>query len=293
MTFRPLLPAIALAVALPCTSLAEGHVSADTVVATVGETDITLGHMMVMKQRLPGQYQQLPPDILFNGILDQLVQQTLLGQEVDALSTGSIKTIENEERAIRASEAIVDLTEERVTDEAVQSAYDAAYSEGEPEWDVSHILFTAEGDAAEDDPAVAEARAKAEQAIADLGAGADFAELARERSEGPSGPNGGKLGWYGEGALVPEFENAMKAMEPGTVSAEPVRTQFGYHVIQLHGTRTTEPPALDLVRGEIVDTLQREAVEARVAELEETVEVTRDVEGIDPAVLDDLSLLEN
>ncbi|MEO0946345.1 MAG: hypothetical protein AAFY06_16245, partial [Pseudomonadota bacterium] len=73
--------------ALPTVASADGHATADTVVATVNGTEITLGHMIVLKQRLPAQYQQLPPNVLFDGIMNQLVQQTLLGETVESLST--------------------------------------------------------------------------------------------------------------------------------------------------------------------------------------------------------------
>ena len=292
MPFRPLFSAALVALFLPAAAVAESHADADTVVATVNGTEITLGHMIVLKQRLPAQYQQLPPEVLFTGILDQLVQQTLLGGTVETLSPGSVKSLDNEERALRASEAIGQIASEAVTDEAVAEAYARDFPGGQPEWDVSHILIEVAENA--DDETVAEAKARAEEVIVALNGGADFAELARERSEGPSAPNGGALGWYGEGALVSEFEEAMKALEPGQVSPEPVRTRFGFHVIQLHGTRQADAPPLDMVRPEIVERLQREAIDARSDELEAAAQIdTSGIEGIDPALLDDLSLLEN
>lgn len=289
--FARLIPAALTALALGLPASAETHVSADTVVARVGGTEITLAHMMVLKQRLPQQYRNLPPDILFEGILDQLIQQTLLGDTVDGLSKGGAAVLDNERRALFASEAIRRITDSAATDEAIQAAYDETYAEtgGETEYDVSHILFMLEEDA--DDAAVAEALAKAEAALAELSAGADFAELARERSEGPSGPNGGALGWYGPEALVPEFSSAMMAMEPGEISEEPVRTQFGFHVIRLNDTRLTEAPPLEEVRAEIVDRIRREAIEAEISKLTEAAEVERMTDGVDPSILDDASLL--
>ncbi|MEM9972085.1 MAG: peptidylprolyl isomerase [Pseudomonadota bacterium] len=259
---------------------AENHASADTVVATVNGTDITLGHMIVLKQRLPAQYQQLPPNTLFEGILDQLVQQTILGEGNAELSVGSQAALENEERSLRAAEVIREIASDATTDEAVQAAYDAAYgnTEAEPEFNASHILVETEEEAV--------------AIIEELDGGADFATLAQERSTGPSGPNGGQLGWFGQGAMVPPFEAAVVAMEAGTHSATPVQTQFGWHVIRLNEEREKAAPSIDQVRGQLVDGIQREAIEARVAELSEGAEVTRvTTEDIDPALLDDLSLL--
>ena len=280
MLLKRALPlAAALMISAPAALMAEGHADAETVVATVNGTEITLGHMIVLKQRLPAQYQQLPPDVLFNGVLDQLVQQTLLGQSGDDLSVGSVKTLENEERALRASEVIRGVAEGATSDEALQAAYDEAFAGAEPEteYNASHILVETEEEAA--------------AIVTELEGGADFATLAQERSTGPSGPNGGQLGWFGMGAMVAPFEQAVVAMEPETISA-PVQTQFGWHVIRLNEVRQMEAPTLDEVRDQLTEQLQRSAIEARIAELTEGAEVTRStVEDIDPALLDDLSLL--
>jgi len=115
--------------------------------------------------------------------------------------------------------------------------------------------------------------------------------LAQENSTGPSGPNGGQLGWFGQGAMVPPFEAAVVAMDAETVS-DPVQTQFGWHVIRLNETRLKGAPALDQVRAELVDQLQRDAIDARVAELSGGADISRKTAtDIDPALLDDISLL--
>ena len=283
MAFRTRISTLATLFALGFSTgaVADSHIDANTVVATVNGTDITLGHMIVLKQRLPQQYQQLPGDVLFDGIVDQLVQQTLLGENVDEFSLGTRLTLENEERALRANEEIQRVAADAMTDEALQEAYTKAYGDTEPEieFNASHILVETEDEA----KALVEA----------LEGGADFAELAKEKSTGPSGPRGGLLGWFGKGAMVPPFEEAVLALKTGAVSA-PVETQFGWHVIVLNETRVKDAPPLDSVRGELMETLQRTAIEARVSELENGADVTRKtVEDIDPALLDDLSLLEN
>ena len=177
-----------------------------------------------------------------------------------------------------------------MTDEAIQAAYDETYGNAEPEteYNASHILFTQE-EGAEEGAALAEA----EQAIADLAGGADFATLAQERSDGPSGPRGGELGWFGTGAMVAPFEEAVVALEVGAIS-EPVETQFGWHVIKLNDTRIKDAPSIEQVRGELQESIQAATIESRVAELEEGADITRVAEGdIDPAILNDMSLLEN
>lgn len=271
----------AIAVVFSAPVFADGHAAdPNQVVATVNGTDITLGHMIVLKQRLPQQYQELPGDVLFNGILDQLVQQTLLAAQVEGLSNGSRLTLENEERALAASDEIRNVVAEATTDEALQAAYDAAYGTAEPEteYNASHILVETEEEAA--------------ALVTELEGGADFAELAKEKSTGPSGPGGGELGWFGTGAMVAPFEEAVLAAEVGAVSA-PVQTQFGWHVIKLNETRIKDAPALEEVRNQLIDEASRAAIEARVADLESGAEVTRlTATDVDPALLDQIELLE-
>ena len=272
--------AIALSVAMPAFS--QEKPTADTVVATVNGTDITFGHMILARTTLPQQYQSLPNDVLFTGILDQLIQQTALVHSADgAVSTRTKLAIENETRSIQAAEQIDKVATAAISAEAVKTAYDAAYGQGtnEIEYDASHILV--------------ETEETAKELVTALQGGADFAELAKEKSTGPSGPSGGKLSWFGKGMMVPQFEEAVIALEVGAVS-EPVQTQFGWHVIILNDSRTSEGPSLDDVRQELTEAIQQEKVESTIAELTAGADVTRaDVSAIDPVILKDIGLVQN
>jgi len=254
---------------------------ADTVVATVNGTEITIGHMIVARSTLPQQYQQLPNDVLFEGILSQLIDQTLLAQSFEGdLPKRTTLSIENETRSLTAAEVIEGVLATAMTEEAIQAAYAETIEEfvTSEEYNAAHILVETEEEAL--------------AVIAELEAGADFAAAAREQSTGPSGPNGGDLGWFGAGAMVPSFEAAVIALEVGAVSA-PVQTQFGWHVIKLIDTRKTDAPALDDIRNEIMSDLQAAAVASRVESLAETATIDQTLaEGIDPAILQDLTLVE-
>ncbi|WP_137700995.1 peptidylprolyl isomerase [Marimonas lutisalis] len=274
-------PILALAVLSGGSLAAEDAPTADTVVATVNGTEITLGHMILIRQNLPAQYAQLPDEVLFKGILDQLVHQTVLMQSLGGDMPGRVKTaLENEERTLLAAEAIEDALDAGLTDEAVKKAYEEKYAQAEPEkeYHAAHILVETEDEA--------------KALIEELEGGADFAALAKEKSTGPSGPNGGDLGWFGKGMMVAPFEEAVIALEDGAISA-PVQTQFGWHVIKLNESRLAEAPALDDVRAEIEQELQSQLVEARIDALKQTATIDRSGEsGIDPAILKDISLLE-
>ena len=270
--------ALAAAVALPVA--AQDEPGLDTVVATVNDTEITLGHMIVARASLPQQYQQLPEDVLFKGLLDQLVQQTALADSFTGeLPPRVTLSLENETRSLTAGEAIEGVMAKPVSDEELQAAYDAQYSdaEPEPEFNASHILV--------------ETKEEADAIKTELDGGADFAELAKEKSTGPSGPGGGSLGWFGPGMMVPAFEETVAGMEAGSVS-EPVETQFGWHVIKLNETRTAEAPALEGVREELETQIRQTKVQEAIESLTEAAEVDRSAaEGIDPSVLNNIEWL--
>lgn len=214
------LPSLALAAVMALPLAAETKPDASTVVARVNGDEITLGHVIATASALPAQYQQLEDEVLYDFILEQLVQQHLLSQEQDELNRLNALRLENETRSLRAVQTVEAITAATVTEEAVQNAYDAQFAEfeGEDEFNASHILVESEDEA--------------KTIKTQLDDGADFAELAKEKSTGPSGPNGGALGWFGKGQMVPEFENAVVALEKGQVS-DPVQTQFGWHVLTL------------------------------------------------------------
>lgn len=277
--FTMFLASAASVVALAAPVFAQ-DTTANTVVATINGTDITVGHMIITRAQLPQQYQQFPPDVLFSGILDQLIQQTLLSQSLENETERMMLSLENERRSLRAGEVITNLTGNAVTEEAIQAAYDARFSGAEPEteYNASHILV--------------ETLEEAETVQAEIEAGADFAEVAAEKSTGPSGPNGGQLGWFGPGMMVAPFEAAVVEMEVGTLSG-PVETQFGFHIITLNETRVKEAPAIETLRPELEAELQQSAIEGKITELREAAEITQVDEGsIDPALLTNLELLE-
>jgi peptidyl-prolyl cis-trans isomerase C len=254
--------------------------SIDTVVATVGGTDITLGHMIAVRAQLPQQYQQLPDEALFEGILAQLVNQEALSRQADGASNRVELTLDNERRAMLANAVLAKVVAEAVSEEAIEQAYQDNFASAEPEteWNASHILLETEDDAKE--------------VKAELDAGADFADLAREKSTGPTGPNGGSLGWFGPGMMLPEFEEAVKTLEPGAIS-EPFQTQYGWHVAKLNETREQQPPTLEEAHDQLAAQLQQEAVEAAMAAATDEVEVVRpDISGIDPNVLSDSALID-
>ena len=165
----------------PATEAAEAtpepaaDVSADTIVATVNGEVITLGHVVVARYALPDQFQSLPNEVLFDALIDQLIQQTVLGQAMGEMTRRAQVQLDNERRAIVATEKLDEVITDAVDEDKIAAAYEETYAEAEPvtEWNASHILVETEEEAA--------------ALLEELAGGAEFPALAREKSTGPSG----------------------------------------------------------------------------------------------------------
>jgi peptidyl-prolyl cis-trans isomerase C len=263
---------------MPAPVAPEGGAAA--VVATVNGTDITLGHMIVLRANLPAQYQSLSDDVLFKGILDQLVQQAALAQSMDGKTTlRDTLAMENDQRGYLSGTALQSVAGGAVTDEALQKAYDAKFAAAveAKEYNAAHILVATEDEA--------------KDLKTQIDGGADFADLAKQHSSDGAAANGGDLGWFADGMMVKQFQDAVFAMEVGGVS-DPVQTQFGWHLIQLKETRIKAAPSLDDMREELATEIEQAAVEAYIKTITDAATIDRPGEGFDPTLLRDQTLLD-
>lgn len=267
------------AIGLSGASYAQETLDADTVLAKVGDVEITLGHVLVLNEDLPSEYRSIEPQTLLSGILDQLIQQELLSAEADKESLRYRLAVENEARAVAANTILEEVSDAATTEEALGEVYEERYGAwvAPLEYRARHILV--------------ETEQEAEALVETLAGGADFAELAKEKSTGPSGPNGGDLGWFVAERMVPEFSQAVAEMEVGAISA-PVQTQFGWHVIKLEETREVPPPHISEVLGELQEELRARAVEAKIATLEAEGAVERMEMTFDPQEVFNFELLD-
>ncbi len=150
----------------------------------------------------------------------------------------------------------------QVSDEQVRAEYDKQLEQLErTEYRASHILLESEADALE--------------IIAALNDNNDFAELAKERSTGPSAKQGGDLGWFDDGTMVAEFTAAVSTLSKGEITQAPVQTQFGWHVIKLVDTRSGQVPDFESVKAGIKNLMVRNLLEERVTALRELANITR------------------
>lgn len=197
--------------------------------------------------------------------MEEFVSQELLVQE--ALKANLEQqpdvalTIEIQRRNTLASAALRDYVSKHPPEEAtLKSDYEASVADmSGAEYKARHILLENEDEA--------------KAVIVSLDGGADFEALAKEKSTGPSGPNGGDLGWFTPDRMVKPFSDAAAALEPGKYSETPVQTQFGWHVILLEETREAEPPSFESMRPELLATAQRRVASEYMSTLRESAKV--------------------
>ena len=145
------------------------------------------------------------------------------------------------------------------TDEELIAGYDQQFGAASYEYKARHILLKTQDQA---------------QAIIDaLRNGADFSNLAKEHSTGPSGANGGDLGWFQLSSMVPPFAEAVKTMNKGDISVTPVQTNFGFHVIQVDDTRELEKPSFEEMRTKVQQQMIRDTINDYINSLRENAEI--------------------
>ena len=259
----------------PAAAAEEPKVDPNKVVCTVGNEKITAGQIDALISDLPQQQQQLLKRAGRRVLADELVRIKLLSQEAQK------RKLDQSEKVKRQLELTRDqILASAVASDAMRKAYEADKSRYE-KIRARHILIRTPGSRAPVRPGQKEltepeAKTKADDLRKQLVAGADFAELARKESDDTSsGAQGGDLDVFGHGAMVPEFDKAAFALKEGEIS-QPVKTQFGYHIIQV-----TDILSFDELQQEIAQ--GNPQVQTLVEELKKTTPVQVDESYFGPA----------
>ena len=244
--------------------------TADPVVAKVGGVEILKSEIDLAVTGLDPQLANLPDAQKRVAALSSVIDIKLLaadaskeGLQDDATFKQRIAYLTDRElHNAYFKKHVVDA----VTPDEVKARYEAEIAKIEPQDEVRarHILVKTEDEA--------------KAVIADLDGGKDFVELAKEKSTDPNKSEGGDLGFFGKGRMVPEFEAVAFTLEPGTYTKEPVKTQFGFHVIKVEEKRKQPPPALEQVEGQVRQIVMRD----KYVELLEKAKADAGVEIADP-----------
>jgi peptidyl-prolyl cis-trans isomerase C len=240
----------------------------DPVVARVNGEEIRLSQLRAAAQDLPEELRAAPEALLLPVLLDQMIAARAIVAAARAAGLHETPEVRARVRAAE-EEALQEALIRRelaplLTEEALRARYqrDVAEAPREEEISARHILV----------PTEAEARAIAIEARRP---GVDFAELARRRSTGPGAREGGDLGFFRRGDMIPEFAAAAFALQPGQISENPVRTQFGWHVIKVEARRAVEPPSFEQARAEIRARVFEESVGRIVERYRNAAQVER------------------
>lgn len=254
--------------------------ASDPVVAKVDGQPIRMSEVAAVAQTLPEQARALPPQTLFPMLLDQIIDARALAAEARRKGLDKDPEIQRqvETAAQRALETAI-LQKEigpTVTEAALRARYDRdiAGKPGVEEIHARHILV--------DDEATAKA------IIIELGKGGDFAALSTKHSKDPgASKSGGDLGFFKKDDMVPEFAIAAFAMKDGQVSAVPVKTQFGWHVIQVIERRRAAPESFEQAREELRQQVIQDGVRVAVARARAIVPVEKfNLDGSVPRATD-------
>jgi len=228
-------------------------------VGTVNGETIWLDDVMRQAERLPAKFRQAPMENYFDQLVNDMVDSKIAAAAARAAKYDTKKEIAAAMKTaadrVLAESWIGEKIISDVNDTAIKKAYKTfvADTASREQVTAAHILVATEDEA--------------KAIIASLKEGADFAELAKRESTGPSGPNGGSLGKFGRGQMVPAFENAAFALDNGKITTQPVQTQFGWHVIKVESKEIAPAPTIEDMREQLVQTLSTQALGRVLEEL--------------------------
>ncbi|MGB3866502.1 MAG: peptidylprolyl isomerase [Xanthobacteraceae bacterium] len=263
-----------LALALLCGSAARAD-DANPVLAKVNGAEIHQSDVALAEEELAPSLAQMDPATKRENVLAFLIDMKIVAKAAEdkkiAEQADFKKKLDFARNRLLMDNLLAAEGKAALTDEAMKKVYDDATKQisGEQEVHARHILVQTEDEA---------------KAIkAELDKGADFAKLAKEKSKDPGASDGGDLGFFTKEQMVPEFSKVAFELEPGKIS-DPVKSQFGWHIIKVEEKRNRKPPEFDQVKPQIEQYVTRKAQSEFVAKLRETAKVERMDKPAAPAV---------
>lgn len=246
----------------------------DPVVATVAGEDVKRSEVIGFINSLPEQLKQMPIDQLFPLARDQVINNKLINKKADAANLASdpevVKALAQAKESIIRNVYLERQVEAQVTNKKLADAYKQLLDKVSniQEVHARHILFPADQ------------KDKAVEAIKKLNNGGKWEDVAKEYASGPTGQSGGDLGYFSKDEMVPEFADAAFALDKGKYAKEPVKTQFGWHVIQVLDKRKKPEPDFEQVKPQLEAQLRQETLQNMVEEWAKEAKITRrDING--------------
>jgi peptidyl-prolyl cis-trans isomerase C len=254
----------------------EPEIGEDVIIATVNGTpyDLDLFRLFFLERLQQNQGENSPAlqEQAFNEFMSLVVaSQEATRRKLEEDPEVAV-AIDLQRMKILSNAALAAMAEEiEPTEEELKKAYeDVKKNATRTEYKARHILVKDEDEA--------------KKVIEELEGGADFGDLAREHSLGPTGKNGGELDWFDANQMVAPFSEAVAGMEVGSFTKAPVQTQFGWHVIELQDSRKAEPPSFEDAEPQLALLIKRRKVAEKLAEMRDgaMVELNEDVVKLKP-----------
>jgi peptidyl-prolyl cis-trans isomerase C len=252
---------------------------ADPVIARVNGVDIRQSDLAAAEEEVGSNMPQMPPEQRKDYLITYLGDVIILAQAAQQQKIDQRPSVQHridfERNKVLMETLLQDTGQAAVTDEAMHKVYDEAVKQMPTEQEVRarHILVATEDEA--------------KAIVADLKKGADFATLAKQKSKDPGAADGGDLGYFTKDQMVPEFADAAFKLDPGQIS-DPVKTQFGWHIIKLEDKRTKPTPSFDDVKAQLQNYVAHRAQAEMVQKLRSTANIERldqPAKAPDPAAL--------
>ena len=253
---------------LLCTLLATGGAiaedkkdtdSPETLIATVNGTPYRLDVFRVFfMERLQGRPTNNDPAVQ-QQLFDEFMNLIVASQEGDRRKLEGernvVAALELERMKVMSNAALSAMADEiEPSEKELKEAYDRIKEQASrTEYKARHILLKSEDEA--------------KKLIKQLDKGSKFEDLAKKHSEGPTGKDGGDLGWFDPAQMVAPFAEAVTSMKPGTYTKEPVQTQFGWHIIELQETRKAEPPSFEDAKPQLTALVKRQKLGEKLADM--------------------------
>jgi peptidyl-prolyl cis-trans isomerase C len=255
---------------------AEEPITGDVVIATVNGTPYSLDLFRLFYlerlQQSQGENSAAFQEQAFNEFMSLVVASQEAAKRQLEQDPEVAVAVELQRMKILSNAALASMGNElEPTEEELKKAYDEVKENASrTEYKARHILVKEEDEA--------------KKLIEELEGGADFGDLARKHSLGPTGKNGGELDWFDANQMVAPFSEAVAAMEVGAFTKTPVQTQFGWHVIELQDSRKAEPPSYEDAKPQLVVLLKRQAIGEKLIEMRDgaMVELNEDVVKFSP-----------
>ena len=258
-------PICAVTAAL-CVAMSAPALADDPVVARVNGVEIHASDVAVAEEDIGSNLSQMPPGNKRDYVITYLADMMLVAKAAEDRKTADgddfKRRLAYHRNKLLMEQLLRVEARAAITDEALRKLYDEAIKQmaGEKEVHARHILV--------------ETEAEAKAILAELKAGADFAELAKKKSKDPGGADGGDLGYFTREQMVPEFAEVAFRLEKGQIS-DPVKTQFGWHIIKVEDKRDRPIPEFEKVREELTSYLSRRAQVDLIARLRAEAKIER------------------